>query len=120
MTYEMEEFDWEFHVGEGTYVADELREKARKRMLALARGHDDMIGASVAVERPALRETAFVYEARAVAYIRPDHIVAVHVGGSAERALSAALDAVERQVRELRDKLRKPWQQPDADDAGMR
>ncbi|MBN1399311.1 MAG: HPF/RaiA family ribosome-associated protein [Anaerolineae bacterium] len=112
---DMDRFDWEFYTGEEAYVADELKEKARERLLALAEGQDDMIGAAVAVERPAQRESAYIYEARIVAYIRPDNVVAVQKGDSAETALDAALDAVERQVREMRDRLRKPWQEPHDD-----
>jgi len=112
MPGERADFDWEFYAGEETQVADELKEKARRRMLALAEGHNDLIGASVALERPAHRESAFIYEARVVAYIRPDNVVAVQKADSAETALDAALDAVERQVRSMRDKLGKPWQQP--------
>ena len=115
MTDRVNEFDWEFHLGEDVQIDDELKRDARQRLITLAHGHNDLIGAAVAVERPAMRESAHIYEARVVAYIRPDNVVAVHKADSAAVALGAALDAVERQVRESRDRLGKPWQQPQSD-----
>ena len=109
------EFDWEFHLGEDVQISDELERDAKQRLVALVRGHNDLIGAAVAIERPAMRESAYIYEARVVAYIRPDNVVAVQKADSAATALGAALDAIERQVRELRDRLSKPWQQPQSD-----
>jgi hypothetical protein len=47
-----------------------------------------------------------------VVYVRPDNVAAVEKGGKAEEALKGALDAVERQVREYRNKLSEPWKQP--------
>jgi hypothetical protein len=44
--------------------------------------------------------------------MRPEDVVAVEKGKAAEVALKGALDAVERQVRQRRDKLRQPWKQP--------
>jgi hypothetical protein len=52
------------------------------------------------------------YEVRVVAYMRPEHVVAVEKQETVEGALKGALNAVERQVRELRDKLRERWKQP--------
>jgi hypothetical protein len=112
MTEYTDDFDWEFYVGENAQVPDEAKAKARQRMLALAEGHHDVIGASVALERPAVRESAYLYEARVVAFVRPDNVVAVEKADTPEGALKASLDAVERQVRQKREKLRKPWQRP--------
>jgi len=109
-------FDWQFHVGKETQIPGKLEQEARKRMMDLAQGHSDLIGAAANIERPARRESAYIYEARIVAYVRPDNVVAVQKAVSAEAALDAALPAVERQVRSKRDILRKPWQQPHSDD----
>jgi len=93
--------------------AGSLREEARRRLSALAEGYTDMIGASVAIEELTQEETPHVYEARVVAYLRPDNIAAVEKSDSAIGALKGALDAAERQVRELRDKLSEPWKRAD-------
>lgn len=105
-------FDWEFYTGEETLVEDELQEYTREQLLELAQDHTDIIGASVAVERPAHRETPFIYQARIVVYMRPDNVVGTEKGDSPETALRGALRAVERQVRKKREKLGKPWERP--------
>jgi len=109
----MEELD--FHVefqSDVEHLDDALIWEAQRRLRELAQGQTDMIGAAVAVRALAGQETAHVFQARVVAYIRPDNVVAVEKGNAPETALKGALDAVERQVREMRDKLRKTWQQP--------
>ncbi|NLG49816.1 MAG: 30S ribosomal protein S30 [Chloroflexi bacterium] len=106
------EFDWEFYTGEDTVVEDYLKDDTRDQLLELAEGHTDMIGASVAVERPAIRETPFIYEARIVVYMRPDNVVGHEKGANPEAALRGALRAVERQIRSRREKLAKPWERP--------
>lgn len=107
-------FEFEFYSESlpNPQLEDDLRAEAGRRLQALATGHDDMVGASVAIEKPVHGETAHLYEARVVAYIKPENIVAVEKEDGAMAALQAALDAVERQVRERREKRRKPWEQP--------
>ena len=107
--------EMDFHIefqSDVKYLDDALIGEAERRLWELAEGQTDMIGAAVAVEALAGQETAHVFQARVVAYIRPDNIVAVEKGDAPETALKGTLDAVERQVREMRDRLRKPWQQP--------
>jgi ribosome-associated translation inhibitor RaiA len=108
------DFDLEFYSEgiEQPSLEDDLWAEADSRLRELATGHDDMIGGSVAVEKPAERESAFVYQARVVAHIKPDHIVAVEKEDGPMAALQSALDAVERQVREHREKRSEPWKQP--------
>jgi hypothetical protein len=48
-----------------------------------------------------------------VVYIRPENIAAVEKAESVEAALKGALAAIERQVREHRERLGATWQQPD-------
>jgi ribosome-associated translation inhibitor RaiA len=104
-------FDYEFY-SEIDQPDEALRREAEERMRALAEGHRDMIGASVAVEELTGSETPYRYEARVVAYIKPDNLVAVEKAEHALPALKAALDAMERRVRklraEIRDKSRRP------------
>jgi ribosome-associated translation inhibitor RaiA len=44
--------------------------------------------------------------------MRPDNVAAVEKGETIEAALNGALAAVERQVREYRNKLRERWKPP--------
>jgi hypothetical protein len=96
------EFQTEFE-----HYGDELITEADRRLRALAEGHSDMIGASVAMEELTGGETPHVYQARVIAYIRPNNVVAVEKRDAPETALKGALSAVERQVHELREKLRQ-------------
>jgi len=108
------EFDFEFYT-EVPDPRDGLRLEAQNRLWELAEGYQDMIGASVALEELTQEETPHVFEARVVVYIKPDNIAAVEKSDSAMGALKGALDAAERQVRELRNKLGEPWKRPDLD-----
>ncbi|NDJ84606.1 MAG: HPF/RaiA family ribosome-associated protein [Chloroflexi bacterium] len=77
------------------------------RIRALARGHQDITGAAASLEKPAQgRETTPIFEASIVVYIRPTSIAAVEKTDDPLKALQGALTAVERQVREQREKLR--------------
>lgn len=107
-------FEFEFYSEElpNPQLEDDMRAEAGSRLRELAMGHDDMVGASVAIERPARGETDYLYRARVVAYIRPENIVAVEKEDGPINALQAALDAVERQVRARREKRERPWEHP--------
>jgi Raf kinase inhibitor-like YbhB/YbcL family protein len=110
-------WDFEFH-GEVPHLSNEdrqeLRSEANDRLSELTRGNDDMTGASVVVEPIAQgqNQEPFRYRARVVAYIRPDNLAVEEQDDSAQAALYKALDVIERQVREHRDKLRHPWTKP--------
>jgi ribosome-associated translation inhibitor RaiA len=108
---ESAEFDFEYY-SELDRPDSELREEAEFRLRELASGHSDMIGAAVAIEMLAGGGTTYLYQARVVAYIRPDNIAAVAKAETTTAALSEALKAVERQVRERRNKFQEPWKQP--------
>lgn len=110
-----DEFDFEFYMEESPnpQLEEDLRLEALTRLRELAEGHQDIIGASVAVEKPAKKETSFVFQARVVAYVRPENIAAVEKEDSPMAALQSVLDAVERQVRQKRGKLDEPWKRPD-------
>lgn len=110
------DFQFEFYAEEfgNPALEEELRLEADSWLRALAEGHRDMIGASVAVEKPVEAETDFVYRARVVAYIKPDNIASVEKAGNALTALKGALDAVELQVRERRNKISEPWKKPES------
>lgn len=108
------DFEFEFYCKDipNIQLEDDLRIEAENHLQDLATGHSDMIGASVAVEKPAQRETAYIYQARVIAYIKPDNIVAIEKNDSAMAAIQGALNAVERQVRERREKFHEPWKRP--------
>ncbi len=108
------ELDFEFHSDDlpTPDLEDDLWEESWERVQALAEGHDDLIGASAAVERVEHSDTPHVYQARIVAYIRPDNIVVKKKAESPMAALQQALDRLERQIRKKREKLGEPWEKP--------
>ncbi|MHB0859046.1 MAG: HPF/RaiA family ribosome-associated protein [Anaerolineae bacterium] len=93
-------------------LREELFAEADRRLRRLAEGHKDITRARVVVDQPAHAETPFIYEARVVVYVRPGTVVGSEKSDSAIGALKGALDAVERQIRERRGKLARPWEQP--------
>jgi hypothetical protein len=83
----------------------DLRSYAYEGLLTLTKGHNDLIGASVTIDQPVDGETPYLYRARVVVYARPEQIVAVRKSEAIKSALRGALSAVERQVREKRERL---------------
>jgi ribosome-associated translation inhibitor RaiA len=110
------DFVYEFHnmAGDlGELLEDRMNQEAETRLRKLAKGHTDLTGASVALEREDKQAiTGFPVRARVVVYTRPDYIAGVETATDAMAALKGALSAVERQVREKRDKLRETWKKP--------
>ena len=108
------EFSFEFYneVPFLEHLETELRVEAESRLRELAADHTDMIGASVAIEEVTGDTTPHRYQVRVVVYMRPDNVAAVEKGETVEAALNGALAAVERQVREYRNKLRERWKPP--------
>lgn len=87
--------------------------EADTRLRELAGDHNDLTGGAINVRQPAQApETPFIYEVTVVAYGRPEHMAATKKDGDPMIALKEALNAIERQVREKRDKLREHWKQP--------
>lgn len=77
------------------------------RLSKLAEGHNDISGAVVNFKQPAQnRKTSYIYEITVVVYMGSDHIAATEKSEQFRATLDGALDAVERQVRERRKKLR--------------
>lgn len=94
---------------------DDLFLEADRRLRELAEGHSDIVGANVIVRKPAKAETPPLHEATVVAYTRPNNVVGKEKQESAIGALKGALNAVERQVREKRAKLKETWKQPEGE-----
>jgi len=110
----MMDFTLEFRneVGLPANVKAEMRSEAEKRLYALLEGHTDIVGAEVAIEELTGDTTPHMYEARVVVYMRPESVVAVEKQETAIGALKGSLSAVERQVRQYREKLGEPWKRP--------
>jgi ribosome-associated translation inhibitor RaiA len=105
------DYHFEFY-SEVDFVDEELVAEVDERLRALAEGHIDMIGASVGIEELTGEKTPHVFQARIVAYVKPDNVVGVEKAETLEEALRGAVRAVERQVRRRRDKMGRPWEQP--------
>jgi ribosome-associated translation inhibitor RaiA len=93
-------------------LENDLWAEAEGRLRRLAEGHTDITGASVSVDELTGGTTPHRFQVRVVAYMRPEHVVAVEKQETVEGTLKGALSAVERQVRELRNKFRERWKQP--------
>lgn len=111
----------DFYIDYDTEVpgfTDELKAEVETRLRKLADHHKDIVGAAVAVTAPAKTDLPFLYRARIVMYGRPDDVVAAKQDDTVQGALKAALSAVERQVREQRDKMSSPWKRSGRTDLG--
>ena len=95
-----------------TDVEAQLFAEAEGRLRDLAEGHDDLIGAAISIDEPAKGENTYLYEATVVAYTRPNNIAGTEKAEQPDLALRRALEAVERQIRKKREKLRDRWEQP--------
>lgn len=91
---------------------EQLRTMIEQAIAKLAKDHHDITGAAVALEPVAQNGAPFVFRGRVVLYMRPENIAGVAEHDTPEGALRGALHAVERQVREARDKLRERYKQP--------
>lgn len=81
----------------------------------LAGDRDDLTGAAATLRQNSHTPGPYAYEATIVAYCRPNNIAATKKAPSAQEAIADGLDAIVRQVREQREKLEKPWEQPKND-----
>jgi ribosome-associated translation inhibitor RaiA len=105
------DFEYEYY-SEIEQMDAELSAEAERRLRALAEGHSDIVGARVAMEELTSSQTPHLYEATITVYKRPENVVAVEKADAPETALKAALSAVEREIREYRERLRERWRQP--------
>jgi ribosome-associated translation inhibitor RaiA len=85
----------------------EYYDLAVDRLSRLAEGYDDISGAVVNFKQPAKEhETTYTNEVTIVLYMGSNNIAATEKGERFSAALSGALDAVERQVRDRREQQR--------------
>lgn len=86
-------------------ASDEFKRETELQLRDLASTHSDMIGAAVALEKVADTQTYDVHRVRIVVYKRPQDIVVSKQDPDPMVALRDALDTLEEQVRETREKL---------------
>lgn len=86
--------------------------EAETQLKELAKDHSDMTGAAISVKQVKSSETGPFHEVTVTVYSRPEHIAATEQGADPHLVLGDALGAVERQIRQRREKLKKRWQRP--------
>jgi ribosome-associated translation inhibitor RaiA len=106
------DFTLEFNSPLQPEIEAELFAKADTQLRQLSQGHQDIIGAAISIREPAKGESSYLYEATVVVYGRPEHVAATKKSKEIGVALKGALDGVERQIRERRNKLKKHWEKP--------
>ena len=106
------DFTIEFNSNLNQNAEAPLFTEADDRLRSLAENHDDITGAAINVRAPAKGDSAYLYEVTVVAYSRPEHVAASEKHEDPMIAMKGALSAVERQIRERREKLKKRWEQP--------
>lgn len=104
---DLPEFPFDFEFYNETDLPDaEFYNIAFDKTMKAAKGHDDIVGASISLEELSSDESPHAYQARVVLYVRPTHISSTETLPSATDALQKALENAVKQVREKRNKLR--------------
>src|SRR5436190_3670967 len=85
---------------------DALYALAEKELRNLAKGHTDIGSANITITAPAEKPNIAIYEATVAAAFSPKNVAATERASDPQAALRAALHAVERQVRNERERLR--------------
>ncbi len=98
-------FAIEYYVENAT-LGQREKNTIEARLHKLAHGHRDISGASVALECVSGANKRAEYRARMVVYCKPANIAATCTQDSVRSAVSEALEAVERQIREQRERMR--------------
>ena len=86
---------------------DELKEKTEKRLHKLTRRHRDITRVMISVKTTSGNTQPRDYRVSVNVSRKPDDANATGSGATVNKALSDALAAVERQVRQQREKLRQ-------------
>ena len=86
---------------------NEYYAQAADRIKQLAEGHDDILGGAINLKLPTKgHHKTYLYEVKIVVHMGATHIAATEEGKEIQSTLDRALDAVERQVLEHREKQR--------------
>lgn len=91
-------------------VEHDLFLEADKQLRQLAGEQNDLRGAAINIRAATQAETNPLYEITVVVYARPTDIAVTEKDRDPIAGLKNALSAIERQVRQKRDKLGKSWQ----------
>lgn len=86
-------------------AGEAFKRETENRLRELASAHADMVGAAVSLEKVADTTTYDVHHVRIVVHKRPKDLVVTKQDADSMVALREALDTLEKQVRESRDKL---------------
>ncbi|SRR5258706_2120654 len=90
----------------GTQTKDAMNALAVKELNKLAKGHTDITGANITVKAPHENVNIPMFEATVTLTFSPNNVVATENAKDPLEALRNALHAVERQVRNKREKMR--------------
>ena len=93
--------DYNIEVSE---VSDEFKRETERRLRELAAAHSDMVGAAVALEKTVDTQSYDLFRVRIVLYKRPQDVVVAKEDEEPMLVLGEALDALEAQVRDSREK----------------
>jgi len=99
------EFTIEYYA-DSAHLQQRDKDTIEARIYKLARGYRDIAGASVAIECVSGANKRAEYKARLVVYCKPANVVSSRTHDSVQTAVSDALEAVERQIREQRERMR--------------
>lgn len=83
-----------------------LKAKVADRLLKLTKRRREVTGASVAIHTDSGNTLPHEYRARIVLYQRPSSVAVTQKSDTVSGALAEALDTLERQIREQRDRRR--------------
>lgn len=99
-------FSIEYYV-ENARLGQREKGAIESRISKLAHSHRNISGASVALECVSGSNKRAEYKVRLVVYCKPTNIAASRTQDSVRLAVSEALEAIERQVREQRERMRE-------------
>ncbi|MDX1546735.1 MAG: HPF/RaiA family ribosome-associated protein [Rhodothermales bacterium] len=91
------------YTSETPELNDAMKSKVEQRIQKLVERHRDVTGAALAV---GVDGPGPSFRVRLVLYCRPENVAATHEGPSLQAVIREVLDAVERQVREQRERRR--------------
>jgi ribosomal subunit interface protein len=95
----------EFHL-DNIKISEQLSSKVRDHIDEWSRGHHDISKVYVSLKQLSGKKTVHVYEAKIVLYHRPGNLVASQKSTVIPNALTGAIQAIERQLREHRSAFR--------------
>lgn len=86
-------------------IGEDFTLEAEQRLRSLTAAHSDLLGAAVSLENLVKAETPHRFRVRIVVYKRPENIAVVEKGPEPMSTLRNALDVMQKNVRDSREKL---------------